>query len=110
MTFVVVRSTTSSTATVRWRVVREQPDEVVMDRPAGRPTSPMRSGLRPNPDGWFDDVTEQVREASDIRDLVAEFDGRQWWRDIRDGIAGAALRVDLLTASARLPIRRRGYC
>ena len=31
---------------------------------------------KPNPDGWvFDDVTEQVREASDIRELVADYTG-----------------------------------
>lgn len=30
----------------------------------------------PNPDGWvFDDVTEQVRQISDIREVVADYDG-----------------------------------
>jgi len=67
-------------ATVRMaQLLREQPDEVGLVTTVSGMLTKQGVALwssRPNPDGWvFDDVTEQVREASDIRDLVAEFDG-----------------------------------
>ena len=67
-------------ATVRMaQLLRQQPQEVgLVTTVSGMLTKQgvaLWSG-QPNPDGWvFDDVTEQVREASDVRELVADYSG-----------------------------------
>lgn len=67
-------------ATVRMaQLLREQPEEVGLVTTVSGMLTKQGVALwsaQPNPDGWvFDDVTEQVREASDIRELVADYEG-----------------------------------
>ncbi|PLW67606.1 acetyl-CoA acetyltransferase [Pseudohalioglobus lutimaris] len=67
-------------ATVRMaQLLREQPGEVGLVTTVSGMLTKQGVALwsaQPNPDGWvFDDVTEQVRAASDIRELVADYEG-----------------------------------
>lgn len=67
-------------ATVRMaRLLREQPGEVGLVTTVSGMLTKQGVALwsaQPGPDGWvFDDVTEQVRQASDIRELVADYGG-----------------------------------
>lgn len=67
-------------ATVRMaRLLREQPTEVGLVTTVSGMLTKQGVALwsaQPNPDGWvFDDVTAQVRDASDIREVVADFAG-----------------------------------
>ncbi len=67
-------------ATVRMaQLLREHPEEVGLVTTVSGMLTKQGVALwsaQPNPDGWvFDDVTEQVREASDIRELVADYNG-----------------------------------
>jgi acetyl-CoA C-acetyltransferase len=68
-------------ATVRMaQLLREYPTEVGLVTTVSGMLTKQGVALwsaQPNPDGWvFDDVTEQVREASDIRELVADYRGK----------------------------------
>ena len=68
-------------ATVRMaQLLREHPEEVGLVTTVSGMLTKQGVALwsaQPNPDGWvFDDVTEQVREASDIRELVADYRGK----------------------------------
>lgn len=67
-------------ATVRMaQLLREQPGETGLVTTVSGFLTKQGVALwsaQPNPDGWvFDDVTEQVRQVSDIRELVADFEG-----------------------------------
>ena len=61
------------------QLLRDQPEEVGLVTTVSGMLTKQGVALwsaQPNPDGWvFDDVTEQVREASDVRELVADFKG-----------------------------------
>ena len=67
-------------ATVKMaQLLREQPEEVGLVTTVSGMLTKQGVALwsaQPNADGWVvDDVTEQVREASDVRELVAEYRG-----------------------------------
>ncbi len=67
-------------ATVRMaQLLRENPEEVGLVTTVSGMLTKQGVALwaaQPNPDGWvFDDVTEQVRKASDVCDLVADYTG-----------------------------------
>lgn len=61
------------------QLLRDQPDEVGLVTTVSGMLTKQGVALwsaQPNPDGWvFDDVTEQVREASDVRELTSDFKG-----------------------------------
>lgn len=62
------------------QLLREQPGEVGLVTTVSGMLTKQGVALwstEPNPDGWvFDDVTEKVRQASDIRELIADFEGQ----------------------------------
>ncbi|KAA1187955.1 acetyl-CoA acetyltransferase [Pseudohalioglobus sediminis] len=61
------------------QLLRQQPGEVGLVTTVSGMLTKQGVALwstEPNPDGWvFDDVTAQVREASDVRELVADYEG-----------------------------------
>ncbi len=67
-------------ATVRMaQILREQPEEVGLVTTVSGMLTKQGVALwsaQPNPDGWVcDDVTERVREASDVREVIADYQG-----------------------------------
>ena len=67
-------------ATVRMaQLLREQPEEVGLVTTVSGMLTKQGVALwsaKPSPAGWgFDDVTEEVRQATDVREIVADYDG-----------------------------------